>query len=194
MIARPAGDRSAPPVLETPRLRLRRHEPEDAGPIARLIDNWNVVRWLSQVPFPYTQADADRWIDQCHRTWAEGREYQYVIVRRDDDRAIGHIGLTLERDGRSAEFGYWLGQPYWGQGFGGEAAMAVLSIGFRSLDLDRISALCIADNHGSLQVLRKAGFVEVGRCRKAFQPQGRQLEVPVLALDRGRFEAARRVP
>lgn len=194
MIARPAGDRCAPPMLETSRLRLRQHMPEDAQPIARLIDNWNVVRWLSQVPFPYTHADAVKWIDQCHRTWAEGREYQYVIVRRDDDRAIGHIGLTLERDSRSAEFGYWLGQPYWGQGFGGEAAMAVLGVGFRSLELDRISASSIADNHGSLQVLRKAGFVEVGRCRKAFQPQGRQLDVPVLALDRGRFEAARRTP
>ena len=192
MIARPASDRSAPSELETPRLRLRQHVPEDAKPIARLIDNWNVVRWLSQVPFPYTDHDAVQWIEQCRRTWDEGREYQYVIARRCDGRVIGHIGLTVERDGRSAEFGYWLGQPYWGQGFGGEAAAAVLGVGFRSLALDQICASCIGDNRASLQVLRKAGFVEVGRCRKTFQPQGRQLDVPVLALHRGRFEGARR--
>lgn len=178
--------------MTTPRLLLRRHEPEDAGPIARLIDNWNVVRWLSQVPFPYTADDAALWIEQCHRTWDEGREYQYVIARSADGRTIGHIGLTLDRDGRSAEFGYWLGQPYWGRGFVREAVQATLTVAFRWLVLDHVRASCIGDNHASLQVLRGAGFVEVGRCRKMFQPQGRQLEVPLLALSRPRFHDAER--
>ena len=73
--------------LETGRLILRRHRPADAAALARLIDNWNVVRWLAVVPFPYDVGMARDWITRCEETWASGAERQFVIERSEDARA-----------------------------------------------------------------------------------------------------------
>lgn len=46
--------------LLTGRLKLRPLENRDAGAIARLIDDWDVIRWLTMPPYPYKRAAAGR--------------------------------------------------------------------------------------------------------------------------------------
>src|SRR5690606_22086694 len=105
-----------PEALETERLRLRHHRPSDAPAIATLLDDWAVVRWLSEVPFPYTAADAEEWIEQSRRARIAGRDYQFVVTRAEDGVLIGHIGLRIAINGKLGELGYWFGRPFWGQG------------------------------------------------------------------------------
>ena len=54
--------------------------------------------------------------------------------------------------------GYDLARAFWGQGIGSEAVRAVLHYGFTELNLNRIEAATIADNHESVKLLRKLGF------------------------------------
>lgn len=180
-----------PQRVLTERLVLRRHLRADAAPLARLLDNWNVVRWLAQVPFPYTEKDALDWIAQTARNWAEGRDYQFVVARRGDDTLVGHIGLRIDRSGRGGELGYWFGQPYWGLGYAAEAAHATIAFGFEALGLERIWATCLPDNRRSLRVLAKAGLLISGRRVQEFPTLGEAVEVPVLALRRTDWAGSR---
>ena len=170
--------------IETARLVLRCHRAEDASALARLLDNWNVVKWLAEVPFPYGPQDAAAWIDQSVRRWAEGKEFQFVMVRAADERIVGHIGLRCDPGGEVGEFGYWLGQPYWGAGYAVEAGAAVLTFGFEELELRRILAICLPNNSRSLAVLHHLGFRAIGRRRQHFVTRGRSCEAPLLAVER----------
>ena len=186
-----------PTDLNTPRLHLRRHRSDDAPALARLIDNWNVVRWLAEVPFPYTELDARKWIAQTHRNWQLAKDYQFVVAEADDGGMVGHMGLRIAPSGidlagnggspslrgREGELGYWFGEPFWGRGFAGEASFATLEFGFRFLRLERIWAASLPDNIASLRVLEKAGLRQIGRQTRRFSVRGQDEDVPILALE-----------
>ncbi|MGP1397431.1 MAG: GNAT family N-acetyltransferase [Inquilinaceae bacterium] len=178
-------------ILETERLILRRHLPDDAAEIARLLDDWEVVRWLAQVPYPYTEQDALEWIAQTNRNWVEGKDFQFVVVLRDGGEMVGHMGLRVDSNSNGAELGYWFGQAHWGLGFGAEAALAVVDFGFHCLGLERIWATYLPENHRSLNVLQKVGLVEAGRKRQEFSTLGRTVECALLAIRRHQYFGAR---
>ena len=48
-------------------LVLTRPWPEDAPAIAEALSDWQVVRWLTAVPWPYRPADAAAFIDDAGR-------------------------------------------------------------------------------------------------------------------------------
>ena len=187
---------ATPTELTTARLRMRRHRSEDAGELARLIDNWNIVRWLAEVPFPYTEDDARKWIAQTHRNWQLAKDFQFVVTRADDGGMVGHIGLRIAPSGlepagnghspalrgREGELGYWFGEAFWGQGLAAEAARATVQFGFRYLRLERIWAASLPDNAGSLRVLDKAGLTFVARQNRKFSVRRSDEEVPILAI------------
>ena len=65
-----------------------------------------------------------------------------------------------------AELGYWIGKPYWGQGYCTEAARATLDFGFEQLGLNRIFAHHFARNPASGRVMQKIGMTREGRLRQ----------------------------
>jgi 8-oxo-dGTP diphosphatase len=174
-----------PQVLETERLILRRHLRSDAPAIARLLNDWEVARWLAQVPFPYGERDAYAWIAQAIRHWTEGREYQFAVVRRQGSELTGQVGLRLDRPGDdTAELGYWLGRDYWRRGYAGEAVPTLVRFGFERLGLRAIWATCLADNAGSLRVLEKAGLVRRGEIDQTFAARGGLCRVPLFRAEK----------
>ena len=77
-----------------------------------------------------------------------------------DDSFIGTMGLHLLPD-QLPELGYWLGEPYWGQGYATEAALAVVAAA-REAGYPALRSRALTSNAGSRNVLRKAGFSETG--------------------------------
>ena len=65
---------------------------------------------------------------------------------------------------RTAEpaLGYWLGQPYWGNGYGREAVAAIIDYGFRTLGIETIRAYTDPSNAASQKVLLHCGLIRVG--------------------------------
>ena len=89
--------------ITTPRLTLRCPKPNDAPAITRAINDWEVVRWLSTVPYPYQQTDAADFIDRSEIAWAEQNAFRFVIILKSE--IVGGIGL--ERHDRSLfDLGY----------------------------------------------------------------------------------------
>ena len=65
-----------------------------------------------------------------------------------------------------AELGYWVGEPYWGNGYCSEAACALIDFGFEQLELKQIIAEHLRNNPASGRVMRKAGMQHIGSARK----------------------------
>ena len=68
-----------------------------------------------------------------------GEQATYVVRPRDEDSEIaGLTGMSVDWDRRTTTFGMWLRKPYWGRGYSGERAAALMDVAFERLDLDTV--------------------------------------------------------
>jgi 8-oxo-dGTP diphosphatase len=156
-----------PSRIETERLVLRRFEPADVTTLVPLIGDWNVARWLTRVPHPYTEADGHAWIEHCRAAHESGTDLNLAIASRVGGDLIGGIGLLAD-----GEFGYWIGQRYWRRGFGREAASALVSWASAHSGATHIFAFVHPDNAASRKVLQAAGLSYEGDVRADFRMRG----------------------
>lgn len=172
--------------LATPRLRLRPFRPTDAEELHRLVNDWEVVRMLSKLPFPYPRPLADEFIASTLRQLSDGSAYHLAITGQEDaaEVIIGAVGLRLDRARRSGALGYWIGRRFWGHGVAAEAAGRLARWALANLSIDRITASVSVDNPASAAVLRRIGLREVGTGTESFLARGSEHPVH-------RFEATR---
>ena len=179
-------------VLETDRLILRPFQPGDAPQMAELAADIDVAAGTASLPHPYALADAEQFIARLQPPNSADTDHVFALVLQSDDRWIGVIGLHEARDYRRAEMGYWLGKPYWNQGYASEAARRLVRYGFEVLDLNRIYASCYAPNVGSARVLQKAGMAYEGTLRQHYIRFGVVHDAHVYGILRADWEAAGR--
>ena len=152
---------------------LRPWRPEDAEAVAAAANNPKIAANLRNVfPHPYTLADAEWFVNDCI---ARGEERQLSRAILIGGKASGSIGVFVKDDvyERSAELGYWLAEPDWGQGVMSEAVRQLCREAFARFDVLRIFAEPFADNLGSRRVLEKAGFTWEGTMRNGVFKNGR---------------------
>jgi ribosomal-protein-alanine N-acetyltransferase len=157
--------------LKLSRCVLRPWRAGDEASLVRYANNRNVSRNLrDRFPYPYTAADADEWIKLAV---AQTRPTSFAIVVEGE--AVGGIGIELGTDifRRSAEIGYWLGEPFWGRGIATEALRAVTEYAFERFDICRLHAGVFDWNPASARVLEKAGYTLEGRARLGVVKDGR---------------------
>lgn len=89
----------------------------------------------------------------------------YAVCEKTNGTAIGAIELLLHGQTALAaqedecELGYWLGRPFWGNGYIPEAAQALLRRGFEELGMNTVWCGYYDGNHRSGRVQEKLGFV-----------------------------------
>lgn len=89
----------------------------------------------------------------------------YAVCLKEDNRAIGSIGLLIgarsdkEIPDTEGEIGYWIGVPFWGKGLIPEATRELIRHGFEDLELDKIWCGYFDGNEKSKRVQEKCGFV-----------------------------------
>ena len=149
--------------IRSERLFLRPGWPEEWEDLLALIDDEDVIRNLARAPWPYTAADAKVFARGEHERLLPN--FFITLPGAAGARLIGSVGLT--RDSGDIELGYWIGRPYWGQGYATEAARTVMSLA-RSLGHPRLVAHHFVDNPASGRVLRKLGFRPTGVVRDRF--------------------------
>jgi RimJ/RimL family protein N-acetyltransferase len=144
-------------VLETERLVLRAPRLDDAEAIATLINDRRIAENLARVPHPYTLADAEGFIE-----WASKNDSEAAfLITRAEGTIIGGCGVGV-LSGTDPEIGYWLGVPYWGNGYATEVARAVIDHAFTNLGYERLEAGARVSNPASRRVLEKCGFQWTG--------------------------------
>ncbi len=164
--------------IATTRLRLAPLRRADAAEVAAALDDWEICRWLSRVPYPYTRADADWFVAEVEA----GRIASHAIRDAASGGFIGVIGIE-------DEIGYWLARPHWGRGYATEAAAALLDRHFAETAAESVVAGHFEGNAGSARVLAKLGFENTGRDRRLSLAQGREMPHVTLRLDRTRWES-----
>jgi RimJ/RimL family protein N-acetyltransferase len=92
------------------------------------------------------------------------RNWQLAIARREaPHHAIGSGGLRQGGAGAGrADLGLELAPDAWGQGYGAEAASALVDFGFRELGLVTIRGETVSANARVARLLQRLGFRRVG--------------------------------
>ena len=153
---RPERSRTDCPILLSPRLVMRAPHEDDIDALAHLANNANIANMVARMPYPYTVVDAADFVRRT-RAGAIGK-CVYAITKADNGAFLGCCGIEPHEDGRTVELGYWLGEPYWNQGYVTEAAHALIDMVFRTRDVKQIDARCRVMNIPSRRVIQKCGF------------------------------------
>jgi RimJ/RimL family protein N-acetyltransferase len=177
-------------TVTTSHLTLRPLRPQDGPELFRLIDNWNVARWLGAVPWPYTAGDMTEFIEKIALPRQYGPKPVYAILLEGQPigaiECIAHPNATTSN---ASDLGYWLGEPYWGNGYMTEAAGALVDRAFAAPEAAVIHSGLFEGNAASLAVQQKLGFEVVGTGLVRCRPQMRELPHISTRLTRERYEA-----
>ena len=141
--------------MRSKRLTYRPLVAADAGRIAALAGEWDIARMTSRIPHPYSLIDADLWIASLETD-------EFVRGLELEGELIGAVGY-IETDEREAEIGYWIGKPWWGNGFATEAARTLLAYCFQEAGYRRLTCGHFVDNPASARVISKLGFRRIGK-------------------------------
>lgn len=163
-------------AMKTTRLNLRTVVHDDAERIAVLAGDWDVASMTGRIPFPYSEEAAHHWVDGL-------AEHEEVFGIELHSELIGICGFTNDGAG-DAELGYWIGKPYWGNGYATEAARAVMTHGFTNSGVRRFICKHLTGNDSSARVIRKLGFRYTGPAMG--WSEARQCELPALTYERRR--------
>jgi [ribosomal protein S5]-alanine N-acetyltransferase len=117
--------------------KLRNWQNFDRSSLVKYANNYKIWMNVDDIfPYPYTSEDAAFWINSKNRS-----NNDFAIATKTE--AIGGISLRPQKNiyRKSAELGYWLGEPYWGKGIVTQAVKNMMLYGFENLGILRIYAL-----------------------------------------------------
>jgi RimJ/RimL family protein N-acetyltransferase len=167
-----------PCVLETERLLLRRPTLADVKAITRLANDRRIAENTRRLPHPYCQDDA---IEFVRNAASDNRGAVFLI--ESNFVPIGVVGVDW-REPDAPELGYWLGVEHWGQGFGTEAARAVIDFTFEEFEVEHLVAGARVTNPSSRNILEKCGFQWSGVELHRFEALGSSTPVDCFRLAR----------
>jgi len=137
-------------------VELRSWQWSDSKVLANLINNrkiWDNVR--DYLPHPYTYKDADMFL----KSNVEQETTNFAVLFNNE--VAGGVGYVPKEDVYkfTAEIGYWIGEPYWGQGIATEAIRLLIErIREHSPSIVRVYAEVFDYNKASMRALEKNGF------------------------------------
>ena len=147
--------------VKTARLILQPPGMADIGDIALLCNNREISEMTARIPFPYTIDDARAWVGEIERLSRDGQEFALAIFEREAKKLVGVTGAVALPE-NSFSIGYWIGEPYWGRGYGTEAVRALIDHLFRRFDAEAVSSNVRVINRNSRGILEKCGFQRMG--------------------------------
>ncbi len=166
------------PILETKRLLLKMPSLELASDLTKLLQDRDISKNLSKVPYPYRLEDAQNFIKSSQENFfKENGEQEFGIFLKENGKIIGMSGLDISTRHNHATLGYWLGKAYWGEGYATEVAQRMVAYGFDELKVHRIACAHFHTNPASGKVMQKAGFSYEGRRRGHFKCGSEYLDI-----------------
>ena len=165
-------------VLEPDRLTLRKPTLADVKTIARLANDRRIAENTRRLPHPYSP---DHAVEFVRALANDTRETVFLI--ENNHTPIGMVGVDW-RQPEAPELGYWLGFAHWGQGFGTEAARAVIDFAFEEFDIEHLISGARVANPSSRNILEKCGFQWSGVELHRFEALGSSTPVDCFRLTR----------
>lgn len=170
-------------AIQTKRLVLRPPALSDAARISLLAGDYDVASMTGTIPHPYSEQQAAEWIESV-----TAGEEGVVLGIEHNGQLIGCTGYRAFGDDH-AELGYWIGKPYWGQGYATEAVGALIAHAFDMDGFDYLTAGHFVDNPASERVIRKLGFAAKGGEVRECAARGAKTHCMTYCLDRAQAQA-----
>ncbi|HXI46040.1 MAG TPA: GNAT family N-acetyltransferase [Candidatus Acidoferrales bacterium] len=181
--------------IETDRLLLREVRDGDVATLARYITDPDFRRYV-----PFRRSDetpeqrAERSLTSSQARWQKEplTSVGWVIALRDDDQLIGSGGIEEAEVPPDGELDYRLGKPFWGQGYGREAARAMARFALENMPFERLVAYIVPGNDGSIRIAEGLGLRferEVDYMQFFPDPSIIELSNPMTRMYAARYEA-----
>ena len=117
-----------------------------------------ITEYLSWDPHE-TPKETLEFVESSEEARAEGEVAAYVIRPKEGEPGAGELagvtGLKAEWERRTAVFGAWLRKPFWGRGYSGERAGALMAVTFDRLDLEVVAVNHQVSNEKSKRAIEK---------------------------------------
>ena len=167
--------------IETERLLLRALRDADAPAMALALNNYDVVKNLGPVPFPYSHENAQFFIN-LQRSFDPRSMTCAIAFRAAPDALIGMVSYKFDDARGPPEFGYWLRQSSWRMGIMTEAAIALVNYAFETAQVAELKSGFW--NPVSGRILYKIGFKETHHEEIFSVAQNRDVPATLLRLTR----------
>ena len=174
-------------TIQTTRLVLRPLEFSDCPAIQLLAGDRDVSATTRDIEHPYEDGMAEKWVSSCQWQSRSGNLVHFAITLANDATFIGAITLHLDPVGKQAELSYWVGKPFWNQGYATEAVESVLRHGLTKLGLDRVYGAHFTRNPASGRVMQKAGMCHEGFLTSHTEKWGKLEDLELYAVSKERF-------
>ena len=145
--------------INTLNLVIKKPNNKDINALVDELNNWNISKWLVEVPFPYSINDANYWIKKTKED-----EFSYNIYLKN--KLIGGIGITNKLENNKWALGYWIGEEYWGNKYAKEACEGLIKYFFTNTSNDIIYASHMKENIKSNKIILSLGFKKLGIGKK----------------------------
>ncbi len=158
-------------MLQSENIILRSLTDDDKEPLALLANNKKIFDNVRDgFQHPYTIDDAVSFINTI-----KNEKPQVTFAMEYEGKFCGMIGLIPQKDvyRKTAEIGYWLGEPFWNKGIVTKAVELVTDYGFNELNFIRIHTGIFEYNIASMKVLEKNGYVKDGVFKKSIIKNGK---------------------
>ncbi len=162
--------------ISTQRLVLKRPDKTIKKRLfASLVGDWDIAKWLSDVPYPFTEKHAEKFIKR-----SSPDDLRFSVFY--DEILVGGVGVSFE-DNNELDLGYWIAKDYWGYGFATEACIGLIEYIKNETDFETITACYVKGNKASANVLKKLGFIEIGECEEYFLSRKKTMSCVDLILN-----------
>jgi len=141
--------------ITTLNLVLKKPDNKDITSLIEELNNWNISKWLVEVPYPYSINDANYWIKKTKED-----EFSFNIYL--NNKLIGGISISKKLGNTKWELGYWIGEKYWGNKYAKEACESLIKYFFTNTSNNIIYASHMKDNMKSKKIILSLGFKEIG--------------------------------
>ncbi|MEP6729530.1 MAG: GNAT family N-acetyltransferase [bacterium] len=170
------------PTLNTSRLTLRPFQLVDAQRVQQLAGAREVADTTLNVPHPYPDGAAEKWIASHQPAWEAGTGVTYAITDRQSGALYGAVGLVIAREHERAELGYWIAVPFWNMGYCTEASREIIALAFGPLHVHRLQAQHLQRNPASGRVMQKLGMQHEGLHRETIRKWNRFEDIVMYAM------------
>jgi len=141
-------------MIETPRLILRKPQPEDFAPWAAMMQDEEVARHLGGVMPPSV---AWRHMAAAIGAWTLRGFSMFSVIEKQSGQWIGRIGPWQPEGWPGTEVGWAIKRSHWGQGFAYEGAKACIDFAFDSLGWSEVIHCVSESNESSARLAERLG-------------------------------------
>jgi len=144
-------------TLETSRLILKQFCEEDGKYLFELNSDPDVVKFTGESVYT-DMSEVNKSLARNLEQYRKYRQGRLSVFIKQTGEYIGWCGLRYFPESGNTDVGYRLMKKYWGKGYATEAAEACLDYGFKTLDLQEITATAMKENTASINVFHKLGL------------------------------------